>query len=68
MDASNFNVSFQTGKLTGTDEENFQNFALYLQPIYIATSRIERNGQFAGSMDNERIAEKLRDPEAYYRK
>ena len=29
---------------------------------------IKKNNQFDGTMENERLAEKLRDPEAYYRK
>jgi len=67
----NFSISICTGKMTGTGEEDEPTLKLRVRPVFSKNflepvGRIVIDGKLAGSMDNERIAEKLRDPKLYY--
>lgn len=68
---NNFSISISIGKMTGTDEGNESELKLRVRPVFSKNflepvGRIIKDGGPAGTMDNERIAEKLRDPKLYY--
>ena len=66
----NFNVKdaeiyIGFGEKTGKNEATLSEFIITLSPRYIRTVRFKTKGQLLGTMDNERVAEKLRNPEKY---